>query len=687
MFDLKITTFGIKPWIVWDEITNIRHQIPVFRSILSNYFLFLCILIIFNFNSIYFKMNKIIIYLFFLGFPVIGMTQKFDLAELQNKYPENEVAFLQQNEHLHVDIVDGQFSIYKDVDEKILYLKNDARYSNESIYYTSFEYIENIKAWTQLPNGKKVKVDNIETEDVMSGGVFYNDTKRKTFVYPAIAEGVVTNLSYREMIKDPHMLGVFFFDSFGPILNGTYQVTFPKEVELAYELQGEDTDKVNFKKTTKKGKTTYTWTVKDNPAYEFETNAPNRAYYTPHLILRIASAEIDGKKVNILSDVDDLYKWYRTLIKDINKTDQNELKNIVSEITKDKPDNKTKAKAIYRWVQENIKYVAFEDGLGGFIPRDAAKVCSKKYGDCKDMANLLVEMLGYADIPAHLTWIGTRDKPYTYEKVPTPMVDNHMITALKLDGKYTFLDATGNLQPFELPTSMIQGKEALIAQDEKNYEIVTVPVIPREENQWKDVTTIEIVDKNLKGKTEIEVTGYRKIDFEYAWKEAEDKEQFSDSYFKKGNNKFKIAQPQVNGLNDPAKAATVNFDFEVPNYVTALNNKIFINMNLKKPYQKEKIDIETRKYDRKIKYKNIHNSTVKLKIPAGYKVDYLPEALSFIDGPLGATIEYLQEGNMVVLKQSIFVNTLMVKKSDFPAWNKAVKQLNKAYKEAVVLVK
>ena len=44
-------------------------------------------------------------------------------------------------------------------------------------------------------------------------------------------------------------------------------------------------------------------------------------------------------------------------------------------------------------LQNNINYVAFEDGLGGFIPRGAASVCDKRYGDCKDKSLLLVTLL------------------------------------------------------------------------------------------------------------------------------------------------------------------------------------------------------------------------------------------------------------------------------------------------------
>ncbi len=66
--------------------------------------------------------------------------------------------------------------------------------------------------------------------------------------------------------------------------------------------------------------------------------------------------------------------------------------------------------------------------MRGLIPHPASYVCEKRYGDCKDMANLIVSMLHMAGVNnAYHTWIGTRDLPFKYTEFPTPIVDNHMI--------------------------------------------------------------------------------------------------------------------------------------------------------------------------------------------------------------------------------------------------------------------
>ena len=62
-----------------------------------------------------------------------------------------------------------------------------------------------------------------------------------------------------------------------------------------------------------------------------------------------------------------LYSWYNYLYKkSVNKPD--ELKAKVTELTKGKTTDIEKVKSIFYWVQDNIRYIAFEDGLAGFIP-------------------------------------------------------------------------------------------------------------------------------------------------------------------------------------------------------------------------------------------------------------------------------------------------------------------------------
>jgi hypothetical protein len=169
---------------------------------------------------------------------------------------------------------------------------------------------------------------------------------------------------------------------------------------------------------------------------------------------------------------------------------------------------KEKAQKIYEWVQANMKYVAFEEGIEGFIPRRAIDVYNRRFGDCKDMASILTALLQLAGLKAYFTWIGTRDIPYDYTDVALPITDNHMIAALYLDSGWIFLDGTDPNCIFGLPSSAIQGKQALIGISKDEYKIVRVPEVSVEKNMLVDSTYITLTDNGIKGHSSVYYNGY-----------------------------------------------------------------------------------------------------------------------------------------------------------------------------------
>jgi hypothetical protein len=255
---------------------------------------------------------------------------------------------------------------------------------------------------------------------------------------------------------------------------------------------GANTDQITFSEKKANGKKTYSWKAENLPANLYEEDAPAIAYYAPHVMVYIHEAAIDGKSTTYLGDVSHLYDWYCSMLKNINKSDNKQLQTLAKEITKDCKTDKDKVRSIFQWVQTNIRYIAIEDGWGGFIPTDASEVYIKRYGDCKGMANLTKELLAQAGISSNLTWIGTRSLPYVYQQMPAPIADNHMIVSVELDKQTIFLDATDSYVPFGMPTSMIQGKEALIGMGEKKFKVLPVPIVDYIQNSSLDTIKLQI---------------------------------------------------------------------------------------------------------------------------------------------------------------------------------------------------
>jgi len=573
------------------------------------------------------------------------------------------------------------------VNEQIQAVADDRIYFNET-----FDRILNVEATAyMIKRGKHkgVKVNNIETKSKLNGSIFYHDNKFKEVTYPKIPLGGRAVLSYKQETLDPRFLGGFYFSSFMPTQKAEYSVTFPEGVEVKYKLFNDPDGKIKFSKTlSDDGSWVYRWTAEEVDKYEIASNAPSISYYEPHVIVYIGSYQYEGEKVQILSDVSDLYYWYRSLVKDVNTEANAEVITVADSLTAGASTDREKVTAIYNWVRENIKYVAFEAGMSGFVPRPAGLVCSRRFGDCKDMSSILTELLKASDVEAHLTWIGTRDIPYSYTEVPTPMVDNHMIAAIKLDGEYVFLDATSQYTPLGWPTSFIQGKEALVGTSEKSYELVRVPEVDNERNKVTDSVWVEVDGGTLKGTGHAAFHGYSKVDMvrPFMAQSEADKKDFLQATLEKGHNKFKLTDYTISGTDASPTPLLVNYSFEIPNYSKGVAGSIYINLQLDKMFQNVFFKSEERNgLDREMRHKQLDESVVILDIPEGYKVSDLPKKTSFKEEGFGFEITYKSKKGKVLVTRKVYTTQLVIKEAQFDLWNKMIDSLGEAYSEAVVL--
>lgn len=605
-------------------------------------------------------------------------------------FSNEDFIYLKRHEHIKIGLAKQSFEITKLVSEQAEYLSaNKLYFANESMSFDSFTSIEDIDAYTYLPSSdKNIKVDYIETKREFDNGIFYSDQESKIFTFPAVTKGAITNLNYKEVIKDPHFLGLFRFGTYVPTKSAQLSIEFPNNVSIGYIDFNTKDISVDFKQETSKDITTYTWTANNTKGYQSEDDGESVLYFVPHIIVYIKSYEYKGERYNVLNDVNDLYKWYASLVDQIDTNDLQKVYKIANDITKSLPSKREKAEAIFHWVQNNINYVAFEDGLGGFIPRGAASVCDKRYGDCKDMANLLYEMLNHVGIEAYRTWIGTRDRPYTYSQVPTPMVDNHMITTAIIDGETIFLDGTDSYVPFGMPSAFTQTKEALLGINSTTFKLITVPVQKAEQSVTDVNTAIHIKDDMFIVTEKRLLSGYEKVEFitDYLYKKAtKTEEEFLNTTLALGNNKTSYNNITKQNFDNKINPLELSYNLTIDNYVKKVGTKLYINLDIDRVLSKSKVDIEDKKYDKKIDHTYTKNYVTTLTIPEGYTASFIPEDLSFENENYGYKITYTQKDNTIIQHKNIFVNTLSVKKQDFESWNEFIKSLIKAYKKSIIL--
>ncbi len=636
-----------------------------------------------------------LISLFLVGVSLVAHSQEFSplYKKYKDKYPNAHFIRLLDEIKIDVSLNDDDLEISQKIREDNLYMSPGATFgSKKAIHYSSFFEVDDVKAASLIYEGGKYKevpvTDFVQKDDMNTS--FYDDGKTINFIYPKLQEGAKTSLSYSQKIKNPRFLNALFFGLNAPIAKSKFILSVDNDITLElkeFNLKGLD---IKFSKVQKKGKTIYTWETEEVAAYDMDSGAPSFRTIVPHIIPVLTSYKTKKETKQLSASVSDLYNWYYSLVKDVNTASSSpELTALVNKLIKDKKTDLEKVKAIYYWTQENVKYIAFEYALGGFIPREANDVFRKKYGDCKDNSSILSEMLKIAKLKGNLTWIGTRSIPYTYSEVPTPVVDNHMILSYIEGENVYYLDATGRYTPIDMPSSFIQGKEALIGIDENEFVVKKVPVVAAEKNRVKDIVYINIDDKKIIGNGKFEISGYPKSDLFHALEKMTkqtDLKEFYTYQLRKGSNRFLIDDFEEHNKFEYEKDFTVDYSFNIENYVQAYENEVYVNLNLNRGLSRLKED-NKRKSAKQYNYQSFNETTTFLEIPANLMLDYVPESFEISNDFFDCKITYTVKENKVIYKLAVYQKFIELTLEEQQELNKMIKKIEKNYKEVVILKK
>ena len=545
-------------------------------------------------------------------------------------------------------------------------------------FYNSFSKINSFKQLERLRGTfgikKNYNVGYAIDRSVTSNEIFSDDSRVKYFNISFSGYGDVTRVETEKKYFDSKYLTSIFFHTYFPVKERIIKVVVPDWMKAELREFNFDGYKVIKQKMPEKNGTAYIFKLTNLVAIKSENRAIGRAFQWPHVVLVVNSFTSDGKEEKGFKDVADLYKWYNYLYK---KTDNKpeELKAKVNELIAGKKTDIEKVKSIFYWVQDNIRYIAFEDGLAGFIPAKAQEVYKTKYGDCKGMANLLTEMLKLAGLEAYLTWIGTRHIPYDYT-LPSLSVDNHCISTVVLGGKEYFLDGTEKFVPFGEYAWRIQGKEVLIGKGAQ-YDVKKVPLADKENNKVFTKTSFELKDNVLKGHVTVTMTGVERTSFlQYYHDVPKDKQkEMIQHMLRFGNRNLVVNNVKTSDLNNREIPVMLEGDIDLSNYVIAEDKEVYAGIDFFPEDLNSFIPDKDRQHDYVFHSAYVSADETELILPAGYKIISVPDSINIQNPDYGVQASYIVKGNKVIFKKTISINNGRIRKTDFENWRTFARKL------------
>lgn len=427
------------------------------------------------------------------------------------------------------------------------------------------------------------------------------------------------------------------------------------------------------------GDSVFTYVIHSLPAQLIEPNSPSWGYSAPHLLV-----------LGAFQSLQDMFVWSHQLANvDCSIPNQEE---ILREIQKGAKNDYDKIANTYAWVQQNIRYLAFEAGISAHQPATPAETIRKRYGDCKAMALLLKTLLKAQGFDARQTDIGTWDVPYSLQENPSIASIDHAICTVFYQGKPYYLDATNPYIPLGYVPDNIQGRMALV-EDADSFRMNKLPELAAD-SCFSSITYQATLESGDDGNYDIKGKLYSK------WKgdmkswilvgidaTAQDEKEKALVAAMGGDERLdKIGDIVMTGNSPRDESLNITAFFMKKGAGQLVDGSVYLDANLDESLFLTPVDTTKRVSDYMISMKVKNVRKVSLSIPKGMRVQELPAPFASHSHWADLSCTFSKQGNRVVMKKEYVIKNRRVALKDIPAWNKMVSEWNDACNQQVVIL-
>ncbi len=535
-------------------------------------------------------------------------------------------------------------------------------------------------------NGKKRKGVNylVKDEYLKQADLFHTDYRVKFVNLNFPLQGYRHIVETEKIYRDIKYFTSYYFTDAYRIVEGSLNITIPEWLDLDIKEFNLESYNITKAQTKTEDGTTQTYTFKRVAPRSQESGTPGPSYMYPHILFIAKSFNNGDTTKNLFSSTDDLYTWYNSLVEQV-AVDASVFSEKVKELTEGKTSDKEKIESIYYWVQDNIRYIAFEDGIAGFQPDSPQNVYTKRYGDCKGMAFLTKAMLEEAGFDSRLVWIGTDRLAYDYS-IPSLSVDNHMICAVNLNNETIFLDGTEKYNRFGEYATRIQNKQAMI-QGNGSYSIETVPLENDTTNKDETSLTLKIEGETLSGTATRAYYSENRVQFQNVYNSFEKGDQIDilSGYLSGGNSNYIVSEIVPFNPEIRADNIALAYNVEVKSAVSEFDGTLYVDLDPLETASKYTFD--KRKSDYKFPFKQKSEVTISLKIPEGYALESVPKNYTVSTDLMDMEVQFKEQSGFIEYSKQLNFKERVISKKRFDEWNSLFEGLKETTDQQIILKK
>lgn len=497
-----------------------------------------------------------------------------------------------------------------------------------------YEQISNIKARTYtVENGIVTGISELDLKTCYDEDLKEN-WKVKKFALPNVKTGSIIEYTYDLRSQYHFNFRDWEFQWDIPVLYSEYEARLIPFYEYSWLVQG--TQKLDvYENYEDKGQLprqfsnieyrdmVYRFALKNIPSFKDEEYITSKSDYILKIDFQLSGVTYpDGTKQNIMTTWPELIKDYlkqEDFGKYISKSEKLAQKMIVADSLLGKSTINI-AKYIVRSTKEKFTWNGYNRQFANLSPSDLIK---EKTGNSADINLWMIGALRAAGIEAYPVILSTRSHGKILSDYPFSSAFNYVVACAYVDDKAIWLDATDLYCPFtKIPIHCMNDK-GLIVDKEK---MAWLDLKYNKMSIKNYIITIDSIDSHQKVTILTTATDYEAIDLrnKYATNLPRLKDHLKDKLYE-----IDESSVTVRNATDTEKPFIYNFSFKTS--TEKINDKLYISPFFAEVITSNPFKQKTRTYpiDFTFPFRTTYIATI--SIPAGYKVDYLPENMILDD--------------------------------------------------------
>jgi hypothetical protein len=344
-------------------------------------------------------------------------------------------------------------------------------------------------------------------------------------------------------------------------------------------------------------------------------------------------------------------------------------------------DFMTKLEKVADFMQQQIRYVGIEIGIGGWQPHPAQDIFRSRYGDCKDKATLTVAMLDAVGIRA--AWVSVDDRRGVIDPDAPSLFGNHMIAAIEIPKgyenprlqavvttksgrRYLIFDPTNPYVPVGQLPDYEQGSYGVLAAGDDS-QLIQLPILNPDAESIERKAKFELAaDGTLKG--DVTVLRYGALSDGMRGRLAmdSDKEQreLVERLLQHDFSTFTLGDEKVAHVRELDKPLEMDYSVTAPLYAKGAGSLLLVRPRVVGS-DAEGLDEKPRKVPISFTGVGTWRDDFDVKIPAGYTVDDVPDPVSMDVGFATYHSEVKAEGGALHYKREYVLKKLELEPGEY----------------------